>query len=205
MWYADGYIIDNHGDLSFRSSSCVSVCSQKIDSLYWESYSSFTYVTIFEHAYKLQIWDTVIYIQPLQRLFRLCVLHTYEQGGTQGVRLPPPLWIFTSPPASLTKILPPLYLYNRAEFMILIWLLRTGKPWNPSSVESTTSAEDATHTLIFMIGNQGDFLAPASKHIIEYRFKPPTFLPQQPISKTSTYCILDFFAMVEENNKFDFL
>ena len=112
-----------------------------------------------------------------------------NREGTQGVRLPPPLWIFTSPPASLTKILPPLYLYNRAEFMILIWLLRTGKPWNPSSVESTTSAEDATHTLIFMIGNQGDFLAPASKHIIEYRFKPPTFLPQQPISKTSTYCI----------------
>ena len=32
-------------------------------------------------------------------------------GGTQGVRLPPPLWIFVSPPASLTDnltFLPPL-------------------------------------------------------------------------------------------------
>ena len=29
-------------------------------------------------------------------------------GGTQGVRLPPPLWIFPSPPASLTKFSPPL-------------------------------------------------------------------------------------------------
>ena len=37
--------------------------------------------------------------------------------GTQGVRLPPPLWFFPSPPASLTKLLPPL---SFSSFMIFL-------------------------------------------------------------------------------------